>query len=85
MYRAAVESILGINREGDRLTIKPALPSHWDGYRATLRLSDAVYRIVVRREEGAEPAVEIDGHRTAGSTIQLRQAGELEISVIIPK
>jgi len=83
MYRAAVESILGIVREGDRLTIKPALPSHWDGYRATLRLSDAVYRIVVRREEGAEPAVEVDGHRTAGSTIQLRQAGELEISVII--
>jgi cyclic beta-1,2-glucan synthetase len=85
MYRAAVESILGINREGDRLTIKPALPSHWDGYRATLRLSDALYRIVVRREEGAEPAVEVDGHRTAGSTIQLRLAGELEISVIIPK
>jgi cyclic beta-1,2-glucan synthetase len=85
MYRAAVESILGIRRAGDRLTIKPALPSHWDGYAATLRLSDAVYRIRVRREDGAEPAIEIGGVRQSGSDIDLREAGELEISVIVPK
>ena len=35
LYRAAVESILGIQKEGDRLIIKPVLPSHWDGYSAT--------------------------------------------------
>ncbi len=85
MYRAAVESILGINRQGNRLSFKPALPSHWEGYAATLRLSGAVYRVVVRREEGAERAVEIDGVRQPGSEIQLRDAGELEITVIIPK
>ncbi|MBL8575780.1 MAG: protein ndvB [Mesorhizobium sp.] len=85
MYRAAVESILGITRHGNRLSFKPALPSHWDGYNATLRLSGAVYRVVVRREEGADRAVEIDGVRQQGSEIQLRDAGELEITVIIPK
>ena len=85
MYRAAVESILGIRKQGDRLTVKPVMPSHWDRYSATLRLSDAVYRIEVRREEGAEPTVEVDGQRQAGSTIQLRQAGELEVLVIVPK
>ena len=63
MYRAAVESILGIRKEGNRLSVKPVLPSHWEGFKATLRLSDAVYRIEVRREEGAEPAIEIDGER----------------------
>ena len=32
LYRAAVESILGIRKEGNRLIVKPVLPSHWDGY-----------------------------------------------------
>lgn len=85
MYRAAVESILGIRKHGDRLTVKPALPSHWEGYSVTLRLSDAVYRIKVRREDGAEPAIEIDGNRQPGTDIPLRQGGDLEISVIVPK
>ena len=31
MYRAAVESILGIRKEGNRLSVKPVLPSHWEG------------------------------------------------------
>src|SRR5690349_3112977 len=85
MYRAAVESILGIRKHGNRLSIKPALPSHWDGYRATLKLADATYRIIVRREENAEPAIEINGQRQSGSEIELKPAGELEISVFIPK
>jgi cyclic beta-1,2-glucan synthetase len=85
MYRAAVESILGIRKRGNRLSVKPVLPSHWDGYRATLRLSDAIYHIEVRREDGAEPAVEIAGERTAGSEITLREAGDLAITVIVPK
>jgi cyclic beta-1,2-glucan synthetase len=64
--------------------VRPALPGHWEGFKATLRLSDAVYRIEVRREKGAEPAIEIDGERRAGSEIELKQAGEVEIAVIIP-
>ena len=85
MYRAAVESILGIRKEGSRLIVKPALPSHWNGYTATLRLADAVYRITVRREDGIEPAIEIDGERRPGSEIDLKPAGEAEISVFIPR
>jgi cyclic beta-1,2-glucan synthetase len=84
MYRAAVESILGIRKEGNRLSVKPALPSHWEGFKVTLRLCDAVYRIEVRREKGAEPAIEIDGERRPGSEIELRQAGEVAVSVFIP-
>ncbi|MDQ2703917.1 MAG: hypothetical protein M3Y43_02010, partial [Pseudomonadota bacterium] len=84
MYRAAVESILGIRKEGDRLSVKPALPGHWQGFKATLRLADAVYRIEVRREEGAEPSIEIDGERQAGSEIELRRAGEVRVLVLIP-
>lgn len=84
MYRAAVESILGIRKAGNRLSIEPALPSHWDGFKATLRLSDAVYRIEVRRHEGAKPAIEVDGERRPGSEIELQEAGEVAISVFVP-
>jgi cyclic beta-1,2-glucan synthetase len=85
MYRAAVESILGIRKAGNRLKVEPALPSHWDGFKATLRLSDAVYRIEVRRQKGAKPAIEVDGERRSGSEIELRETGEFEISVFVPK
>jgi len=84
MYRAAVESILGIRKQGNRLSIKPALPSHWEGYSATLRLSDAVYRIKVRRESGSEAAIEVDGERQAGTDFELKPAGAYEITVFVP-
>ncbi len=38
LYRAAVEGILGIRKEGDRLRIEPRLPTHWDGFAATVNL-----------------------------------------------
>ena len=85
LYRAAVESILGIRKEGNRLLVEPALPSHWNGYQVVLRLSDAVYRIRVVREKGLdEAAIEIDGERRKGSSIECQKAGEVDILVLLP-
>jgi len=36
LYRAAVEGILGIRKEGGRLFVEPVLPEAWNGYSATL-------------------------------------------------
>ena len=47
MYRAAVESILGITRRGTLLYIEPVLPSSWPGYEATLRIESQTLNIVV--------------------------------------
>jgi hypothetical protein len=44
-----------------------------------------VYRIEVRRQEGAESVIEIDGERRPGSEIELRETGEVAISVFVPK
>ena len=83
----AAETALRREREMQDTVAAMARIGGWELDLATMTpiWSDAVYRIVVRREQGAEPAVEVDGVRTAGSTIQLRRGGELEISVIIPK
>lgn len=47
LYRAAVEAILGIRRQGGRLFVTPSLPTDWPGYEATLKLNDRTFRIVV--------------------------------------
>ena len=75
LYRAAVESILGIRKEGDRLTVKPVLPSHWDGYSghaATFRTRSTGSKCAAKK--ASEPAIEIDGERAPGSEIELETA-----------
>ncbi|MGK9051620.1 GH36-type glycosyl hydrolase domain-containing protein [Neorhizobium petrolearium] len=47
LYRAAVEGILGIRRQGDRLFVNPVLPTGWSGFTAELTIDDAVYKINV--------------------------------------
>ena len=49
IYRAAVEDILGIRRQGDRILVNPTIPSDWAGYTATLRFGETKYRIRVER------------------------------------
>ena len=39
MHRAAVETLLGLSVEGDRLSLTPRVPGHWPGFEMTLRLS----------------------------------------------
>lgn len=47
MYRAAVEGILGIRREGDHVRIVPCLPAHWPGFSATVRVAGTAIDIRV--------------------------------------
>ena len=47
LYRAAVEGILGIRKEGERLFVDPLLPPGWDGYDATLTLDGRTVAISV--------------------------------------
>lgn len=49
MYRAAVEGILGIRREGDHLRIAPCLPAHWPGFSATVQVADTAIDIRVKQ------------------------------------
>jgi cellobiose phosphorylase len=53
MYRLAVESLLGLRREGDKLRLVPRPPAAWPGFKLRYRYGDTVYRISVVRDEGA--------------------------------
>src|SRR3989338_4718176 len=51
MYRAGVESILGIRREGDCLIVDPCISTEWPGFEATVRLGATQYLIRVENPE----------------------------------
>ncbi len=47
MYRAGIEGILGIRREGAALIIDPCIPAAWPGFEATLNVQGTRYDIRV--------------------------------------
>src|SRR3546814_7006322 len=72
MYRAGVEGILGIRREGSFLVVDPCIPSAWPGFEATVKVGSTHYDIRVEApshcHRDASPAV-LDGlriHRIEG-------------------
>ncbi|MBW9087281.1 protein ndvB [Rhizobium wenxiniae] len=58
LYRAAIEGILGIKRNGDRLTVDPSLPTGWDGFEAELTIDGKAHVIKV-----AGGTVTVDGKK----------------------
>jgi cyclic beta-1,2-glucan synthetase len=56
MYRAGIESILGIFREGGFLVVDPCIPAAWPGFSATVKLDSTRYDI----------RVEMPSHRCRG-------------------
>lgn len=49
MYRAGLEGILGIRRQGDMLVIEPCLPETWPGFEASVTVGSCCYEIRVTR------------------------------------
>jgi cyclic beta-1,2-glucan synthetase len=52
MYRAGLESILGLRRRGDTFVMDPCIPSSWDHYRIDWRFLDTRYEITVCNPAG---------------------------------
>ncbi|HZX85198.1 MAG TPA: glycosyl transferase, partial [Reyranella sp.] len=70
MYRAGIEGILGVRKEGAFLTVAPCIPESWPGFEARVTIAGTPYEIVVGPMEGdhagvalldGEPVERIDG------------------------
>jgi cellobiose phosphorylase len=90
MYRLVVESLLGLNREGNRLRLAPCMPPAWNEFAMHYRYRDTTYHIVVKRIEvdGIEeldPAVlTVDGVAQDGNLVFLsddRQEHRVDVRV----
>jgi len=74
MYRLLIESLLGVNLEGDRLRMTPRLPDSWPGFKVHYRYRQTVYHINITRFEGDSPElppIVLDGQEIPGQTIPL--------------
>jgi cellobiose phosphorylase len=82
MVRLIVESLLGVTRAGETLTLMPRLPAGWEGFRLHYRYRGSQYTIAVRRAD--EPLLHVDGVAQPGMTIALVDDGrthEVELHV----
>jgi len=78
MYRAGLESILGLRRRGATFVVDPCIPASWPEYRIIWRFLDTRYEITVsnpaRRCRGVETAL-LDGVAVDAAAIPLVNDG----------
>ncbi len=91
LYRAGIESILGLVIKGDTLLVDPCIPTAWPGFGMTLRYRGAVYEISVGNPAGVNRGVVaalMDGVpqpvANGAARIELSQVpGTHEISIVL--
>jgi cyclic beta-1,2-glucan synthetase len=86
MVRLAVEKILGLQREGNKLSIEPCIPAHWREYEIRYRFDSAVYHITVENPNGTYDKVTrmtLDGEVLPDKTITLANDGDEHIVKVI--
>ena len=93
MYTLILESLLGLRREGDKLSFTPCLPRDWETFKVHYRYGEALYHIVVRQitvcrpGDGNAAGVLVDGvqqSNTADNAITLfddRQEHSVEVRI----
>jgi cyclic beta-1,2-glucan synthetase len=57
MYRAGVESILGLKRHGGFLEITPCIPKSWPRYEMTYHDRSSRYEIVIENPHGVNQGI----------------------------
>ena len=79
MYRLLVETLLGVNREGDQLRLTPHLPKSWTTFKVHYRYRKTLYHITITRLAADSTAVNLlslDGRELSGKTIPLQDDGQ---------
>ncbi len=74
MYRFGIESILGLQREGNWLRIDPCIPKGWPGFEVSYRFGQATYKIRIENTLGVSRGVRqvtLDGDVLADFRIPL--------------
>ncbi len=61
MYRLIVETLLGLQLEGERLRIAPCVPAHWASYKMHYRYRETVYHIAFQRVAQGCARITLDG------------------------
>ena len=74
MYRLLLETLLGVNLEGNQLRLTPSLPKAWNAFTLHYRYRQTIYHIRVTRLPGASPCgnrLSLDGRPITANTFPL--------------
>ncbi|VTS01618.1 glycosyltransferase 36 : Cellobiose phosphorylase OS=Singulisphaera acidiphila (strain ATCC BAA-1392 / DSM 18658 / VKM B-2454 / MOB10) GN=Sinac_1249 PE=4 SV=1: Glycoamylase: CBM_X: Glyco_transf_36: GT36_AF: CBM_X: Glyco_transf_36: GT36_AF [Gemmata massiliana] len=85
LYRAALETLLGFTKRGDRLTFDPRVPASWSEFEVEYRHGSTLYRCRIENPRGLERGdteVWLDGTQVPDRAVPLRD-DEIEHSVRI--
>lgn len=86
-YRVAIEHILGLKKEGNRLRFNPCIPRDWAEYQVQYRFGSTLYLIQVRNPERMNRGVKrvvVDGREKQDGAVELVDDGEQHrVEVII--
>jgi cellobiose phosphorylase len=72
MYRLLLETLLGLNLEGNQLRLTPRLPQTWTSFKIHYRYRQTHYRLTVTRSTEHSPVanpLSLDGQALVGNTI----------------
>jgi cellobiose phosphorylase len=81
MYQFIVESLLGLERRGNQLRVRPLLPKSWPGFAMSYRFGSTRFEITCRAGEAA--AVAVDGVAADGEWITLVDDGKTRTVVLV--
>jgi cellobiose phosphorylase len=87
MYRLGVEMILGLQREGNQLLIRPCIPKEWREFEIYYRFGASTYHICVENPQGLNQGVSgltLDGKALSDTKIPLvddQQPHEIIVSL----
>ena len=87
-YRAGLENILGFNKTGDILTIKPCIPKNWPSFTINYQYMQTTYKIVVTNPKGLNKGVlsiKLDGEILENKIIKLiddKQDHNIEVIMV---
>jgi cyclic beta-1,2-glucan synthetase len=70
MYRTLIETLLGLQPEGNRLRLLPRLPKTWTGYKIHYRYGGTPYHISIIRSAEASKT-RLDAKEISGDTVPL--------------
>ncbi len=82
MYRLLVESLLGLRREGGRLTLAPCLPEDWSGFAMNYRHGRSLYEFTVTREPAEAATLQLDGLPQPGLEVALEDDGHVHAVIL---
>jgi cellobiose phosphorylase len=86
MYRVSYDYLLGLRPTYSGLLIDPAIPTHWDGFKAQRKYRGCLYKIEVVNPQHYEKGVKeifVDGVKINGNVLPVSTLKECNVKVIM--